>query len=346
MAWFAENQRPLPWKGVKDPYLIWLSEIILQQTRIAQGLPYYERFRKKYPRIGKLAIAPEDEIMKLWEGLGYYSRARNMHQTAKFIAGELNGIFPDTYERILALKGVGPYTAAAIASFAFGLAYAVLDGNVFRVLSRFFAIEDPIDSSGGKKKFAQIAQKLIDPMQPGAYNQAIMDFGALLCTPQNPNCTHCPLRKNCRALQLNAVNCLPVKWKKINRKERFFHYLVINQNKKVWLNKRMGKDIWKSLYEFPLIELPELAMDEKKIIQSTLWQKLIGQSPYSIRGFSRPFKQLLTHQKIIAHFWKIELPDHPNPPPGPFMSAELKNLNKFAFPKIIDCYLRDNSLYL
>ena len=221
----------MPWKGEKNPYLIWLSEIILQQTRVEQGLPYYERFRENYPTVTDLANAPEDEVMKLWEGLGYYSRARNLHATAKMIDQEMDSIFPTTHAEILKLKGVGPYTAAAIASFAYNLPHAVVDGNVYRVLSRFFGIETPIDSTSGKKEFAQLAQDLIDKKQPGNYNQAIMDFGATHCMPKKPKCSQCLLRKNCKALLNNKVTSLPIKIKKIKKQTRYFNYLVINQNK-------------------------------------------------------------------------------------------------------------------
>ncbi|MEO1264044.1 MAG: A/G-specific adenine glycosylase, partial [Bacteroidota bacterium] len=241
MEWFSTNHRPLPWKGEKNPYLIWLSEIILQQTRVEQGLPYFEKFKKKYPTVKDLANAPEDEVMKMWEGLGYYSRARNLHAAAKFIADELNGTFPDTFHEILGLKGVGPYTAAAIASFAYGLPHAVVDGNVYRVLSRFFGIEEPIDTTAGKKLFAALAQELLDEKQAGNYNQAIMDFGATHCTPALPACTSCLMKSKCTAFQKNTVNKLPVKIKKTKRRQRFFNYLILNEKGNVFIKKRTQK---------------------------------------------------------------------------------------------------------
>lgn len=346
MAWFAQSHRPLPWKGEKDPYLIWLSEIILQQTRVAQGLPYFERFRKQYPTVQQLADAPQDEVMKLWEGLGYYSRARNLHAAAQYIAGELDGRFPDTYEGIRQLKGVGPYTAAAIASFAFGLPHAVLDGNVFRVLSRFFAIETPVDTVAGKKAFAALAQELLDTSQPGPYNQAIMDFGATLCTPQSPACPACPLRSACKALGEDKVGALPIKSKKIKKRQRFFHYLVIGHQGNTLLNKRTGKDIWQNLYEFPLLELPHPSRNESEIRNSTLWRQLLSGQEAAISRVSPPYQQLLTHQKIMASFWEVSLPAEAPLNSGQFLAVNQKNLSTFAFPKIISQYLNQAQLTL
>ena len=346
MAWFAQSHRPLPWKGEKDPYIIWLSEIILQQTRVEQGLPYFERFRQRYPEVQQLAEAPQDEVMKLWEGLGYYSRARNLHAAAQYITGELDGRFPDTYEGILRLKGVGPYTAAAIASFAFGLPYAVLDGNVFRVLSRFFGIHTPVDTATGKKVFAQLAQELLDTKQPGNYNQAIMDFGATHCTPQSPACSTCPLRSACTALGEGQVGKLPIKSKKIKKRQRFFHYLVIGHQGKALLNKRTEKDIWQNLYEFPLLELPHLSRDEGEIRESQLWKQLVGAEEAVVSHISPPYQQLLTHQKIVASFWEVSLSPQAALNSGPFLAVDRKNLSTFAFPKIISQYLNQEQLTL
>lgn len=346
MEWYAQSHRPLPWKGEKDPYIIWLSEIILQQTRVEQGLPYFRRFLERFPRVEALAAAPEEEVMKLWEGLGYYSRARHLHHSAKVIAGKYGGIFPDTYEEIKALKGVGPYTAAAIASFAFDLPHAVVDGNVFRVLARVFGIDLPIDGSVGKKHFTELAGRLLDRDRPGVYNQAIMDFGATQCTPQRPACRSCPFQEQCVAHQAGRVDRLPVKAKKIKKKERFFHYLVMYCQGTVYLRKRIEKDIWRNLFEFPLIELAQLADDAEELKKSDGWDKWIGETPHEIRQVSRPFRQTLTHQKINATFWKIDLADPPARGQSALLSVDPQNLRKFAFPKIIDCYLRDKSLYL
>lgn len=346
MIWYASSHRPLPWKGEKNPYLIWLSEIILQQTRVAQGLPYFERFCAAYPRVENLADASEDEVMKLWEGLGYYSRARNMHATAQYIAYELGGKFPAKYEEILALKGVGPYTAAAIASFAFDLPHAVVDGNVFRVLARFFGIEEPTDTTLGKKQIHILASSALDIRQPGKYNQAIMDFGATQCVPQSPNCKVCPMQAACVAFQQNKVAILPIKSKKLAKKTRFFHYLIIQSEGKTLLRKRAEQDIWQNLYEFPLIELPKMVETIDELQSEATWQVLIGESPYQIIRSSKPFKQTLTHQYIHGVFWEIEIKELQCTEDSGYILVDRKNLRKFAFPKIIDWYLQDNSLYL
>lgn len=345
LDWFKKNDRPLPWKGEKNPYYIWLSEIILQQTRVAQGLPYFEKFKAAFPKVHDLANAPSDEVMKLWEGLGYYSRARNLHFTAKFISSELNGVFPNTYNAILGLKGVGPYTAAAIASFAFDLPHAVVDGNVFRVLSRVFGIKSPIDTTQGKKEFNQLADKLLAKKTPAIYNQAIMDFGATQCVPVKPKCTICPMQENCKAFANNLVGILPIKSKKIKKRDRFFNYLVFKRNDTLILNKRNQKDIWLNLYDFPLVEAEKL-LNEEELKQSKVFQKIIGDTSFLIKKSSKPFKQLLTHQKIVAIFWEIELKTALPANDWDFFEVKQKNINNFAFPKIVDLYLKDKSLYL
>ncbi len=345
LVWFETNDRPLPWKGEKNPYYIWLSEIILQQTRVEQGLPYFEKFKAAFPTVFDLANAPSDKVMKLWEGLGYYSRARNLHFTAKFIAEELNGVFPDTHNAILGLKGVGPYTAAAIASFAFGLPHAVVDGNVFRVLSRVFGIKTPIDTTQGKKEFNQLAADLLAKKIPAIYNQAIMDFGATQCTPANPNCAICPMQKKCTAFGDKLIDILPVKSKKIKKRDRFFNYLVFKRADTIILNKRSQKDIWLNLYDFPLVETTAL-LDEPALTKHNDFQQIIGTTTYSIRKASKPFKQLLTHQKIVAVFWEIELKAELLTNESDFFEVKQKNINNFAFPKIVDLYFKDKSLYL
>jgi len=348
MAWFEKNHRPMPWKGEKNPYLIWLSEIILQQTRVEQGLPYFQHFKDKYPDVHALADAPEDMIMKSWEGLGYYSRARNLHTAARYVAYELEGKFPHTYEGILQLKGVGPYTAAAIASFAYDLPYAVLDGNVFRVLSRYFGDATPIDSTAGKKRFRQLAQQLLEEntAPPSVHNQAMMDFGATHCTPRNPSCSICPLQAHCQAFQSEQVDALPVKTKKIKKTNRYFQYLVIRQAGRVLLHKRTDKDIWQQLYQFPLIELKQAPRGEDALRAHLLWAQLFGEQAIEVTHIAGPFRQTLTHQYIHATFWEIELEESQKLNSESFLLADQKNLTKFAFPKIIDCYLQDNSLYL
>jgi A/G-specific adenine glycosylase len=344
LEWFATNHRPLPWKGEKNPYKIWLSEIILQQTTVRQGMPYYERFVAKYPTVKDLADAPEDDVMKLWEGLGYYSRARNLHATAKHITYALNASFPNTYDSILTLKGVGSYTAAAIASFAYDLPHAVVDGNVYRVLSRFFGIETPVDSTPAKKEFTGLANSLLDKNRPADFNQAMMDFGATQCTPNNPQCHICPLQSECRAFKKDRVFVLPIKSKKLIKKERFFNYLVINQGDVVYIRKRTGKDIWQDLYEFLLIETSEL-------IENLENTEGVGYSEFPISNFkllskSQPYKQLLTHQKIIAVFWELEAPPQYFLDSQCFLKIEREKLTNFAFPKIIDTYMKIKVLNL
>jgi A/G-specific adenine glycosylase len=341
MQWHATHHRPLPWKGEKNPWLIWLSEIILQQTRVEQGLPYFEKFKEKYPTVMDLANAPEDEVMKMWEGPGYYSRARNMHAAAKYIAGELGGIFPKTYDGIRALEGVGDYTAAAIASFAYDLPHAVVDGNVYRVLSRYSGLEEPIDTTAGKKLFARLAQALLDESQPGSYNQAIMDFGASQCTPAAPECGACPFVNHCEAKEKDLVNRLPVKSKRMERRRRFFNYLVLNRGDHVFIKKRTGKDIWRNLYDFPLIETPHLPEAKDVIFKNEKWREwLIGQH-WQLRCVSPPFVQELTHQKITALFWEIELAGSFDPSQQHWMEVKRDAFCIFAFPRIINRYLSE-----
>lgn len=342
--WYDPNQRPMPWKSEKDPYRIWLSEIILQQTRVEQGWPYYNRFIEQYPNVDALANASEDHVLKNWEGLGYYSRARNLHATAKFISKELKGVFPSEYRDIISLKGVGPYTAAAIASFAFNIPMAVVDGNVYRVLARFFGIEDPIDSTSGKKRFAALAQNLLDKTDPGTYNQSIIDFGATICKPKSPLCESCPLESQCIAKQNHLIDQLPYKSKKIKKKLRFFTYLILNHNNQILIRKRALKDIWKGLYEFPYIETSKLP-DLQQILSHESFLKYTGKK-YTIHKLSKPFQQALTHQKITACFLELNIEKPFSPKSEFFFSIQRNQLNNFAFPKIIDLYLRDKSLYL
>ena len=346
LGWKDRNPRPLPWKGIKDPYLIWLSEVILQQTRVEQGLPYFERFQKRFPDIISLAAAPDDEVYKLWEGLGYYSRARNMLETARLVAGTYGGKFPDTYEGLRALKGVGPYTAAAIASFAFDLPHAVVDGNVYRVLARVFGIATPSDTGAGKRLFGGYAQALLDGQNPGVYNQAIMDFGALHCKPAAPLCGSCPMQAFCSAYREGKVEEWPVKAKRKARKVRYFHYLVLNYRGKLLIRKRAAKDIWQNLYDFPMIESGQSELEVGQIGDNPVWEELFGRKKFRSFKRSRPFLQSLTHQQIIACFWEFELESPWKSDQSAYLEVDRENLSKFAFPKIVDWYLNDNSLYL
>ena len=304
IEWYHEHKRDLPWRNTNDPYLIWISEIILQQTRVAQGYAYYQRFIERFPNLESLAAAEENEVLKYWQGLGYYSRARNLHQAAISV----NGVFPVKYEDILKLKGVGTYTAAAICSFAYNQPHAVVDGNVYRVLSRFFGINEPIDSGKGKKIFASLAHDLLDKIQPALYNQAIMDFGALQCTPLSPDCTVCPFKNRCFAFNHNMVSSLPIKQNKTKTSERFFYYLLIRDNGNIYLNKRTKNDIWKNLYELPLIESnTALAVDD--FIRKQEFASIFKEdSVVNVRLLNKT-KHVLSHRIIYADFYELEAQD-------------------------------------
>lgn len=306
--WYLVNARDLPWRKTQDPYPIWLSEIMLQQTRISQGLPYFFKFIEEFPTVFHLANASEDQVLKLWQGLGYYSRARNLHSTAKHVAYNLNGIFPSTYKELKTLKGVGDYTASAIASFCYREPVAVVDGNVYRVLSRFFGIDTPINSTEGVKEFKTLAQKLLDKKQPHIYNQAIMEFGALQCSPKSPDCNSCPLQTNCVAFQQDLISSLPRKLKKTKVQEKFYNYLVIvDSRENVLIEKRTGNGIWKNLYQFPLIESPKdcnlpkdlISFDENKIPQEILEKALLYNE--------ESIKHVLSHRKLWVKFWVINI---------------------------------------
>jgi A/G-specific adenine glycosylase len=344
LDWAQSIHRPMPWKGEKDPYLVWLSEIILQQTRVEQGLPYFEKFKSAYPRVQDLATAPQDELMKLWEGLGYYSRARNLQAAAQLVTEKWQGQFPADHSELLRLPGVGPYTAAAIASFAFGLPYAVLDGNVFRILARISGNDTPIDTTEGKKFFSALAENLLDKERPAPYNQAIMDFGALQCIPKNPNCKSCPFADACAAFRNGTVDQLPVKAKKLVRKDRYFHYFILRWGEQLLIQKRTDKDIWQQLYEFPLIETDQL--DYSSWEKSELWRALGLPAALPVQRTAGPFRQQLTHQRIVGIFREFRLTESPFSLPDTYLVINRKNLTKFAFPKLIDCYLRDISLNL
>jgi A/G-specific adenine glycosylase len=304
VSWYQNNKRDLPWRNTVDPYHIWLSEIILQQTRVLQGTPYYLAFLKAFPTIEDLANASEDKVLKMWQGLGYYSRARNLHFTAKDIVNNFGGEFPEDYKKVLKLKGVGVYTAAAITSFAFDMPYAVVDGNVIRVLSRVFGVSTPFDTSAGKKEFQQLAQELLIDKEAAIYNQAIMEFGAIQCKPKSPNCSNCPMQDFCIAYITNSVAELPVKSKKIKVKNRFLHYLFIEQKDNIFLGKRKS-GIWTGLYEFPFLEFP-IKMDEKQVMQSDEWLKIFLNSTCDVKSVSSEFIHILSHQKIHAQFWHIK----------------------------------------
>lgn len=315
---------------------------MLQQTRVEQGKPYYEKFVSAYPTVHDLAKASDDEVMKLWEGLGYYSRARNMLAAARHISQEHHGQFPASYESIKSLKGVGPYTAAAIASFAYGLPHAVVDGNVYRILARFFGLSQPTNTTAGKKQFAQKAQEMLPPDQPGTYNQAIMDFGAMVCTPRKPSCAQCPLQVQCYAYQNDCIDQLPRKQPKAPRRERYFHFLLINYQDHILIQKRTNRDIWQNLYAFPLIEAQAFLTENDLPLQDLIPAVVQPR----IQQVSRPFRQLLTHQDIRARFAEITVEQTFTPTQNGQKWVPRQDLPNYPFPRIIDWFFNDNSLYL
>lgn len=337
IKWNRGNTREMPWKGEKNPYKVWLSEIILQQTRVEQGRPYYERFVERYPMISSLAEAPEEEVFRLWQGLGYYNRCKHMLAAARLISTERAGCFPDTHADILALPGVGEYTAAAIASFAFGLPHAVVDGNVQRVLARYFGIEADVGSKEGKALFAALAAEVLDRRDPAAYNQAIMDFGATVCTPQRPGCDHCPFRQGCYARIHGLTAALPVKARRAKPRERYFSYFVVRREDSVYVRRRGKGDIWQNLHEFLLREsdTPPPPGVEKGFLKS--WSL----SPSAAGSPEGPFRQQLTHQVIHASFHEIVVTEVPATlVAAEFFAVKINRLDRLAFPKTILRYLQ------
>ena len=338
-SWYSLFKRDLPWRNTRDPYFIWLSEIILQQTRINQGLSYYIRFSEEFPTISHLATASEDQILKLWQGLGYYSRARNLHFTAKYIFENRQGIFPNDYHSIRSLKGIGDYTAAAIASISFNLEFPVVDGNVFRVLSRFFGISEPIDTSTGKKAFYYLAKEIIKGTDPGMHNQALMEFGALQCIPVNPDCQQCPLNERCFAFSTNRISELPVKQNKNKHRDRYFNYLVIIGKNRIWMRKRVEKDIWKNLFEFPLVETNEETEIETLIVKDD-FRNIVQSNQFVIENVSNWKIHILSHQRIHYRFFRIRLADE-NPTLDNLIPVNKEDIFKFAVPKLLEIYLNE-----
>jgi A/G-specific adenine glycosylase len=336
----TKNGRQMPWKGEKDPYRIWLSEIILQQTRVEQGLAYYQRFIENYPCIKHLALAPEQEVFKLWEGLGYYSRCKNLIETARYIHNELNGAFPKDYDRILALKGIGSYTAAAISSFAYNLPYAVLDGNVFRVLSRIFDIETPIDTSDGKSIFARLAQSIIPDKNPAEYNQAMMDFGATICK-RSPECPTCFFNTKCSAFIQGKQLSLPVKLKRVSVKTRWFTYVVVKHKQRYAIQQRTTKDIWQNLFEFCLIETKKaLPLNQQLLMLNKHFE--IDADKTNLKQTAK-FKQRLSHQLIHFQFIVTTASQVPKLPEN-VIWVEASQLKNYAFPKTIQQYIQSYPL--
>lgn len=329
--WYRQNARNLPWRETKDPYKIWLSEVILQQTRVEQGKPYYYKFVENFENIVDLANADQEEVLKNWQGLGYYSRARNLHQAAKTVRDDFNGTFPSSYKEILSLKGIGEYTAAAIASFAFDLPHAVVDGNVYRVLSRYFDIDTPIDSTKGKKQFFELANELLYKDDPALFNQAIMEFGAMQCVPVSPNCGVCPLIQGCSAYKNQTISIRPVKANKIKVTERFFNYLVFQSDEGLILKRRGPKDVWEGLYDFPLVET-ENKIEEIELVN------VLDMSEKMIKKVSST-KHILSHQRLFIQF--VEIAEVPNKMEWQedWELVSFEDLPKIPFPKVIERFL-------
>ncbi len=339
--WYAENHRDLPWRHDPTPYEVWLSEVILQQTRVNQGMDYYLRFIERWPTVTDLAKASEEEVLKMWQGLGYYSRARNLHHCAQQVVKEYDGRFPANFEQLKQLKGVGDYTAAAIASIAFNLPHAVIDGNVYRVLARLYDIDTPININEGQKLFTQLADELLNREQPGLHNQAMMEFGALHCTPKNPKCLSCPLQAHCLAFAHQTVLQRPVKLPKTKVTTRYFNYLVIRTKDGIYLHKRNNNDIWKNLYDFPCIE-SEKSLSAEEVIASEQFKQLIENKPFTIIKVSPVFTHKLTHRTILAQFIEIKLEKKilRIETKDLFLTPE-KDLGSFPIPRLIDLYLNN-----
>lgn len=335
--WYDQHKRDLPWRHTTDPYRIWISEIILQQTRVIQGLDYYRRFIDRFQNLTMLANADEDEVLKYWQGLGYYSRARNLHKTAQIIVNEYGGNFPKAHVDILKLKGIGDYTAAAIASFAYNQPFAVVDGNVYRFLSRYFGIDTAIDSNMGKKEFAALAQQILDVAAPAAHNQSIMEFGALQCIPAQPDCSVCPLQATCSAYSLNLVGVLPVKDGKTKVRDRFFNYFYIDYQGDIFIQKRLAKDIWHNLYELPLIE-SDRVFELNEIVTLDLFADV---HKLEIDSTTYSFKHILSHQRIFARFFIVSI-KNTNNLLDEMIRINLEDLEKFAISRLTSLFFEQN----
>jgi A/G-specific adenine glycosylase len=337
--WYNLNKRDLPWRNTKNPYKIWLSEIILQQTKVAQGLPYYQKFCQTFPNVQQLANAKEEEVLKLWQGLGYYSRARNLHYASKQIINNFEGKFPNNYEDIISLMGVGEYTAAAIASFAYKQPHAVVDGNVFRLLSRFYGIDTAINSSAGKKIFSELAQTVLDKKNPDTNNQAIMEFGALMCKPKDPDCNNCPLQQCCKAFQNNEVDSLPVKIKKGKQKKLYIEYLYITNNETTYLNKRVKKGIWQNLYEFPSIEFTKIESEEE-VIKNIKNQAFLKNTEFEFIKTSEIHKHILSHRIINGRVWLLEIKEKLKG--HQWKEIEKNSINNYPMSRLMEIFLETN----
>ncbi|GAB3931056.1 A/G-specific adenine glycosylase [Mucilaginibacter myungsuensis] len=335
IKWYQANKRDLPWRHTTDPYVIWLSEIILQQTRVEQGLPYFNRFLEKYPTVSHFAAATEDEVLNLWQGLGYYSRGRNMLYTARLVQELYRGQFPSSYDQLISLKGIGEYTAAAISSFSANEAKAVVDGNVYRVLARYYGIDEPINSTGGKKTFQSLADGLLDKNRPALHNQAMMEFGAMLCKPKNPACGICPVHLDCYAFKNNATIALPVKLKTVKIRKRYFNYLLIMRGDEILMHKRGAGDIWTNMYQLPLIETAG-PTELHNLMELPQMQQFMADN-VSLSPVSQVYKHVLTHQHLYVSFTKV---DGKTGGYGEgYFFTEVKNLKNLALPQIIFLFL-------
>jgi A/G-specific adenine glycosylase len=333
--WYEKNKRELPWRNSSDAYVIWLSEIILQQTRVDQGLPYFYRFIEKYPDVTSFALADEGDILKLWQGLGYYSRGRNMLKTARMVQELYHGKFPESYQLLIKLKGIGEYTAAAIASFSSNEARAVVDGNVYRVLSRYFGIEEPINSTKGKKIFQSVANDLLNEQRPGLHNQAMMEFGAMMCKPKNPACGLCPVKSGCYAFLQNATTFLPIKTNKVKVRERFFNYFLVADEDKILMNKRDETDIWANMYDLPLIETSSL-ITTAELFNLNEVKQFFGTN-IKVKEVPQVKKHILTHQRLYVRL--IILRNKPAKLKENWFFTPVENLKKLAVPKIIFIFI-------
>jgi A/G-specific adenine glycosylase len=338
--WYNQNKRDLPWRKTNSPYHIWLSEVILQQTRIAQGLDYYLQFIEKYPEIEDLAIAPFDEVLRLWQGLGYYSRARNLHYSARMIVAKYGGRIPDNYTDLIKIKGVGPYTAAAVASIAFKQPVALVDGNVSRVLARLYSVKEPVNSGAGKAELSRLANEILDPSQPGIHNQALMEFGSMVCLPKNPLCGNCVLSEMCLAKLNHETGLYPIKERKIKLRTRYFNYLLIQYHENIFLHKRIQKDIWYLLYEFPLIETGS-ALSFSKLTKHPAWKLIFGNGKVSLLDGPKQYKHQLTHQTLHCFFYHVKVNVRPEFRGDEYILIPYDRMDEFAIPRAIGRYLSE-----
>jgi A/G-specific adenine glycosylase len=340
IEWYEVNKRNLPWRGICDPYKIWISEIILQQTRVAQGLKYYLRFIDRFPDVKSLAEAEEQEVLRYWQGLGYYSRARNLHKTAKTVMQTENGVFPQNYQAILRLKGIGEYTAAAITSFVWNMPYPVVDGNVFRFLSRFFAIDEPVDTGKGKKYFMELAKELMDSSRAGLFNQAIMEFGALQCVPASPDCPVCPLEAYCLACAKHSVAQYPVKQNKTKTKNLYLYYFHIRMDDFIYIRKRKEKGIWQNLFEFPLIE-SEVALNFEQLNRTALFKDWFEEdNEYDFKEQIKNRKHLLSHRELYASFYEVSIKKEPEAM-REFTKIRVEEIERYPLHRLMELYVSE-----